>query len=294
MQFPDGSNRKVIKLDYGFKAYECTIFYDKLKDFVNYKPCNQAKHYIKEELGSSIHLVVIDAEIWTKFISFWQKKMINLSYGFYDPKRNEIMINIKMCGMSANRDCQFLMPPVQSKLQKMSQIVAHEYIHYKFQNKFSKVLNIAENKLLKFYKTYWSSIVDESILKHVYRAHYHITTNTNKNIIDPKYGKTSEIQLDRFIRILDLIQKDHKDKILRDQLFEDTVQTIKSIMKGSLFNSDDVSTNILLAYKSVFNDYPPASISVGQELLYASEILSICANMRSSEAVSMVSRIIKA
>jgi len=282
---------EIISLDHGFKAYECEIFYEKTKDFVNYKPCSMFKKSIDDKLGSIIHLVVIDATIWTKFVAYWKKRMINLSYGFYDPIRNEIFINIDMCGIKANKNCTVLSSITSKQLIKLSQIISHELTHYNFQNNLSKVISLTQNKLKHFYKTYWMNVVTPEIYNQLYNTHFLLTVNLNKNAIDPIYGKIATNQMNRFISILENIENYYPNKILNKKLFEDTIDTIKVILEGNMVTHKSVQERIILGYKSIVNSYPKG-LSLGQELIFASEILSVCSNMpNSSEAVQLVSKV---
>ena len=286
-------DKNIIELDYGFRAYECNNFYEELKDFLNFKPANLAKNDIEKNLRILIKLVVIDSGLWSKLVAFWKKRLINLSYGFYDINRDLIFINIKTCGINATKDCKINTHPSTTVLKRLSEIIVHEYIHYKFQHDTFRVLDKVKQYLLKFYKTYWENIVDSDILPYLYRAHYYVCVNTNKNIVDPTYGRLSQIQLERFIRILENIQNNHKHKINKPQTFSDSIETIRSLISGYYFHSDFVTSKILKAYKSIVNTFPPRTIQVGQELIYASEILAVCANIQSSRSYEIVRKVIK-
>jgi len=281
--------RKVYKLDYGFKAYECENFYD--LDFLKFKPAKLAQHKFSRELGKTIKLVVIDASMWSKLVAFWKKRLISLSYGFYNPETDSIFVNIKTCGVNADKHCH-LTKPTDSVLRRLSEVVTHEYIHYVFQKKTEQVVSRLGSQLKLFYKTLWYNVVDNDLLPYISRVHYAIAVTANKNILDPLLGEVTRIQLDRFVRILDNLQKNYPDRILRKQTFADIVETIKSLLSGSLYTSDFVTVQILKAYKAITDTYPPPYLQVCQELVFASEVLSVCANIKSSKAEAIVRQVL--
>lgn len=281
--------RKVYKLDYGFKAYECENFYD--LDFLKFKPAKLGQQKLKKELGKTIKLVVIDASVWTKLVAFWKKRLISLSYGFYEPKSDSIFVNIKTCGVSADKDCH-LTKPTDAVLRRLSEVVTHEYIHYTFQKKTDQVISRLGSQLKLFYKTLWSGVVDDNLLPYISRAHYMIAITTNKNILDPLLGKITQLQLDRFVRILQNLKENYPHRILRKQTFADIIETMTSLLSGSLVVSDFVTAQILKAYKAITETYPPMYLQVCQELVFASEVLSVCANIKSSKAEQIVRQIL--
>jgi len=281
--------RKRYKFDYGFYGYECPNFYKVINPFL-YKPAQLVKHKLNKKIKKEIKYIVIDASLWNRMKAYFNKRVIALTYGFYDLKYNKIFINLPVCGIKAYKDCT-ISPPTSNTLKRVSQIITHEYIHYLFQNNTNTVLSRTESILKTFYRTYWSAIVQDELLPYLSRSHFLIAISTNKNIISPILGSLTKNQLSRFISILNMINTTRQDLIKDKNAMQDTVTFIESfIFKGSFIQSSLVEENILKSYRVITDGYPK-DLQVGQELLFASEILSVCANITTSKSENIIKRI---
>jgi len=278
--------RKRYKFSYGFFGYECSNFYKIVNPFL-YKPALLVKQYIKDKVKKDIKFIVMDAPLWNRMVAYYKKRTIALTYGFYDINYNKIFINLPACGVKAYKDCT-INPPTSSVLKKVSQIITHEFIHYQFQNNTNSVLSRTENILKTFYKVYWSDIVKEDIIKYVSRTNFLISVTTNKNITNPLLGNLTKNQIQRFISILRMLYETRHDLISNKKKMSATIDFLHSfVYEGSLNSSKEVEENIMKAYKAITNGFPK-DLTVGQELMFASEILSVCANITTSKAEHIV------
>ena len=285
------SQKTVYKFKYGFKGIYCKDFDGIIIESLKFPPCNTQKQKIESKLGKIIIPVYFDANIWNRFVSFWKGYAISLSYAFYSPILDKIFLNLTKLGFSVTKSCGVPSSLSTNKLRELSETVAHELTHYIFQKKTSSVLSIASPYLKKYYRTFWFDIVSEDIALYIADANFSIATLLDKTTTDVIVGNLNYRLIVRFLKILERIKKKYPHKILNKNKYEEVLNTIGAILSGVFITTTYTYDNYARAYTNVFGDYP-RHIGFGQEVVFASEIIAIACNIRTSKAKNLSKRIL--
>jgi len=285
------SKKRIYNFGKGFRGIYCKEFDDIIIESLKFPPCNSQREKIESEVGKLIVPIYFNASLWTQFISLWLGYMISLAYAFYSPELNKIFLNLRALGFSVTKTCGTPSALSTEKLRQLNEIVSHELSHYIFQNKTGKTLSISTPYLKKYYRTFWFDIVSEDISPYIADANYSIATLLDKTTTDVVVGSLNKRLLNRFLRILKNLRRNHPNKILDKNKYQEVLQTIELILLGVVGRTRYIYDNFARSYTVVFGDYP-RNIGFGQELAFASEIIAIASNIRTSKAKNLSKRIL--
>ena len=277
--------KEIINVGNNIQAVVCDEFKNILRKSANYEPLRWNKDKVNKAIDTIVKPGTLDLNLWSNFVAVWKKYSIILTYGFYDPNQNIIFLNLPLLGIRVSTDCKIYTNISTSTYQFLSTILAHELIHYIFQTNIVSIYGFIKPLLLKYYENFWSGYFEEGSYQYVAKANFFASINMNINMIDKDIARAAYNSMNRFISILERFKD--SEKVTDKQGLIEVITIMRNVLTGQAFYSTPKTReSFCRAYTSIY-DGCSTSLEFGQELIYASEILS-----RSTDTPTMTAKLI--
>ena len=174
---------------------------------------------------------------------------------------------------------------------KLCQVLEHEFIHavcyWKPIIVYSKLSFVLET----FYRTLWSHFVKEEFVFDVAKANYNIAILTDRSV--GQYNVRLDSYNQNLLKTFYNFLVDNSDIFIDKETFIAVIKTVYDLFTNNTYHLRPVIENAFQdAYHSIYNTPSYLNILFGQEFVFASEVLSIAANVNTPEARKVVTQIL--
>lgn len=212
-------------------------------------------------------------------------------YGVYDPSEDKIYLILDAFGLKPGKNT--VTPQIR---RDICTVLKHEYIHREC-FRHPKLFLKFKDYLTKFYETFWGSVItNKDIARKIAYANFNIARMLDFTLSTLSTSeRKSSISIYREFAYV--IKKNAKQYFISKDVYESVVTTLESY-NGIYYVSnrlESLQKYLKDSYTETFGSNPSGALTLfyGQELVYASEILSNTALINSSTAKKITNYIIK-